>query len=90
MNPKLAYVHFVEPHDDALREVPDLVNPLDPFRKIWQDRPFISAGGYSTQPELMADVAKNTGNLIAVGRAYLANPDLVERLKYGWPWNKYE
>ncbi|KAG2227052.1 hypothetical protein INT45_006459 [Circinella minor] len=90
LNPKLAYVHFVEPRDDALREVPDLVNSLDPFRKIWQDRPFISAGGYSTQPELMAAVAENTGNLIAVGRAYLANPDLVERLKYGWPLNKYE
>ncbi|KAG2225109.1 hypothetical protein INT45_011792, partial [Circinella minor] len=90
LNPKLAYVHFIEPRDDALREVPDLVNSLDPFRKIWQGRPFISAGGYSTQPESMADVAENTGNLIAVGRAYIANPDLVERLKHGWPLNKYK
>ena len=86
----MAYVHFIEPRDDVLRENPDLENSLDPFRKIWQDRPFISPGGYSTRPESIAAVAKDTGNLIAVGRAFTANPDLVERLKHGWPLNKYK
>ncbi|KAI7849068.1 hypothetical protein BDC45DRAFT_449259 [Circinella umbellata] len=73
-----------------MKKVPDLVNSLDLFRKIWQGRSFISAGGYSTKPESMADVAENTGNLIAVGRAYIANLDLVERLKHGWSLNKYK
>ncbi|KAI7861035.1 12-oxo-phytodienoic acid-like protein [Circinella umbellata] len=91
LNPNLAYVHFIEPRDDVLRETPDLENSLDPFRKIWQGRPFISSGGYSTSPELIATEAENNvDTLIAVGRAYISNPDLVERLKHGWSLNKYK
>ncbi|KAI8145276.1 hypothetical protein BJV82DRAFT_555901 [Fennellomyces sp. T-0311] len=88
LNPKLAYVHFVEPRDDAVRQSPDWENSLDPFRKIWKG-PFISAGGYTNNTDLIKSVAEETGNLIAIGRAYIANPDLVERLKHGWPLNKY-
>ncbi|KAI9265043.1 hypothetical protein BDA99DRAFT_436889 [Phascolomyces articulosus] len=89
LNPKLAYVHFVEPRDDYVRATPDFENSLDPFRKIWKG-PFISAGGYSTNPELISSVAEEKPrNLIAVGRAFIANPDLVERLKHQWPLNKY-
>ena len=91
MDPTLAYVHFIEPRDEVLRETPDLENSLDPFRKIWYGHPFISSGGYTTHPESIASVAENNaGNLIAVGRAYIANPDLVERLKHGWALNKYK
>ncbi|KAI9488501.1 hypothetical protein BDB00DRAFT_847922 [Zychaea mexicana] len=90
LNPKgIAYVHFVEPRDDFIRETVDLVNSLDPFRDIWQG-PFISAGGYTTHPESIAARAKETGDLVAVGRAYIANPDLVDRLKNDWPLNKYK
>ncbi|KAI8145275.1 hypothetical protein BJV82DRAFT_605600 [Fennellomyces sp. T-0311] len=88
LNPKLAYVHFVEPRDDYINTIPDLENSLDPFRKIWKG-PFISAGGYSNKIDLMKSVVEETGNLIALGRAFTANPDLVERLKNGWPLNKY-
>ncbi|KAI8144957.1 12-oxo-phytodienoic acid-like protein [Fennellomyces sp. T-0311] len=88
LNPKLAYVHFIEPREDFAKQ-PDLVNSLDPFRKLWKG-PFISAGGYTTNSEFIESVAKDTGNLIAVGRAFIANPDLVERLKRKLPLNKYD
>ncbi|KAI8145274.1 hypothetical protein BJV82DRAFT_577496 [Fennellomyces sp. T-0311] len=88
LNPKLAYVHFVEPRDDYVRKIPDFENSLDPFRMLWKG-PFISAGGYTTSPDLVKSVAQETGNLIAVGRSFLANPDYVERLKNGWPLTKY-
>ena len=88
LNPKLAYVHFIEPREDFSSQ-PDLVNTLDPFRKVWKG-PFISAGGYTTSTELIESVAESTGNLIAVGRAFIANPDLVERLKQKLPLNKYD
>ncbi|KAI8143796.1 hypothetical protein BJV82DRAFT_668239 [Fennellomyces sp. T-0311] len=88
-HPRMAYIHFIEPRDDFSRKTKDdTVNSLDPFRKLWSG-PFISAGGYTTKPELAAQVADSTGNLIAFGRSFIANPDLVLRLKHGWPLNKY-
>ena len=89
LNPKLAYVHFIEPRDDLYTDTPDLVNTLDAFREAWKGV-FVSAGGYSNNIDLIESVAKDTGNLIAVGRAFIANPDLVERLRRKLPLNKYD
>ncbi|KAI9323285.1 hypothetical protein BX666DRAFT_1847834 [Dichotomocladium elegans] len=89
-HPNLAYIHMVEPRDDFARTTKnDVINSLDPFRAIWKGT-FISAGGYTTRPELARKVADDTGNLIAIGRAFIANPDLVDRLKNGWELNKYD
>ncbi|KAI8384952.1 uncharacterized protein BYT42DRAFT_597923 [Radiomyces spectabilis] len=51
--------------------------------------PFISSGGYSVDTKLAFDRAAKTGDLISFGRAYTANPDLVERLRNGWPLTCY-
>ncbi|KAI9261522.1 hypothetical protein BDA99DRAFT_551849 [Phascolomyces articulosus] len=89
LNPELAYVSFSEPRDDYL-EAADLVNTVEPFRKAWKGRVFISGGGYTSNPHLISKVAEeHPDTLIAVGRAFIANPDLVERLKHQWPLNKY-
>ena len=98
MNPNLAYVSFVEKRDsedddnnEELSTVADFEKALDPFRVIWRG-PFIAAGGYSTAPELIAQTIEEnpSKDLVAVGRAFIANPDLVERLKHQWPLNKYD
>ena len=52
LNPKLAYVHFIEPREDYGHQQPDLINTLDPFREVWKG-PFISAGGYTTNTDLI-------------------------------------
>ncbi|KAI7856498.1 hypothetical protein BDC45DRAFT_544486 [Circinella umbellata] len=70
------------------RNAIDTVNTLDPFRAVWKGA-FISAGGYTTKPELATEIADKTGNLIAIGRAFIANPDLVYRLKNSIPLTKY-
>ncbi|KAI9323286.1 hypothetical protein BX666DRAFT_1873347 [Dichotomocladium elegans] len=89
-HPNLAWVHMIEPRDDFSRTTKnDTTNSLDPFRAVWKGT-FISAGGYTTRPELARKVADDTGNLIAIGRAFIANPDLVDRLKNGWELNKYD
>lgn len=90
-HPHLAYLHFIEPRDDMMPKTDTEAREqlsLDPFRAIWKG-PFISAGGYTTNPALAKQVADQTGNLIAFGRTFIANPDLVERLKNDWPLNKY-
>ncbi|KAG1461048.1 hypothetical protein G6F56_005812 [Rhizopus delemar] len=87
--PRLAYVHFTEPRSDANSEIENKVDSLDVFREIWKG-PFMSAGGYSTVVDHALDLAESTGNLIAFGRVFIANPDLPERIKRGLSLNKYD
>ncbi|KAL1928164.1 hypothetical protein VTP01DRAFT_3080 [Rhizomucor pusillus] len=87
--PNLAYLHFIEPRDDFARKTKNEKDSLDYFRVIWKGV-FVSSGGYTTHPELATKVADETGNLIAFGRSFIANPDLPLRLKNSWPLNKYD
>ncbi|KAL9546816.1 hypothetical protein MBANPS3_006487 [Mucor bainieri] len=87
--PSLAYIHFIEPRANMFDSSVNLVDSLHHYRKLFEG-PFISASGYSTAPEHAIDMAENTGDLIAFGRAFVANPDLVERLRNGWELNKYD
>ncbi|CAO3606952.1 unnamed protein product [Mucor hiemalis] len=89
-HPLLAYVHFIEAraqiHNDSAPI--STVDSLEPYRQIWKG-PFIAASGFSNTTEHAIDLAEKTGNLIAFGRAFIANPDLPERLRNDWPLNKY-
>ena len=55
---------------------------------MWKG-PFITAGGFSTAIKHSVDLAEKTGNLIAFGRAFIANPDLPERIRSEYDLNKY-
>lgn len=87
----LAYLDFIEPRADFQADSYNekQADTLDPFRKIWKG-PFISAGGYTYNTQAAFDVAEKTGNIIGFGRLFISNPDLVERLRNGWPLNKYD
>jgi 2,4-dienoyl-CoA reductase-like NADH-dependent reductase (Old Yellow Enzyme family) len=89
-HPRLAYLHFVEPRTSVYTDNNiTTTDTLDPFRNEWKG-PFISAGGYTYDRHSAFDVAERTGNLVAFGRTFVANPDLVERLRNDWPLNKYD
>ena len=38
-----------------------------------------------TRPGAAAAIASGAADLIAFGRPYISNPDLVERIRNGWP-----
>jgi len=44
----------------------------------------ILSGGYNKQ-RAEADIENGLGNLVAFGRPFINNPDLVERFKNNWP-----
>ncbi|KAG1106171.1 hypothetical protein G6F42_016854 [Rhizopus arrhizus] len=89
-HPNLSYLHFIEARSGYRQDhYVNSEDSLEPYRKIWKG-PFISASGYSTNLEHAFHLAEKTGNLISFGRAYIANPDLVERLRNGWELNKYD
>ncbi len=90
--PDLAYIHVTEPRvANEQREeegnVPD-EEENDFLRRIWAPKPFISAGGYTRDVALR--VAEEKGDIIAMGRHFLANPDLPRRWREDLPLNKYE
>ncbi|GAA5796789.1 hypothetical protein HPULCUR_002164 [Helicostylum pulchrum] len=87
-HPQLAYLHFVEARGDMMGESVNTVDTLAPYRQIWKG-PFITASGFSNATQEAIDLAEKTGDLIAFGRAFIANPDLPERLRNGWELNKY-
>lgn len=89
-HPRLAYLHFIEPRSSFTSDQNGFTeDTLAPFRQIWKG-PFIAASGFSTSLEKAHEYAKTHGTLVAFGRAFIANPDLPERLLHGWPLNKYD
>jgi NADPH2 dehydrogenase len=77
LHPSLSYIHLVEPRVDGMkdRDIIPIDQSNDFIRNIWAPRPIISAGGYS--PETGKDTAETKGDLIAFGRAFIANVRLT-------------
>jgi 2,4-dienoyl-CoA reductase-like NADH-dependent reductase (Old Yellow Enzyme family) len=92
-HPKLAFLHFIEArvelHNDPTANAKLVKDTVLPYRDIWKGS-FITASGFYNAIDQAMDIAEETGNLFAFGRAFIANPDLVERLRYGCELNKYD
>jgi len=80
----LAYLHVIEGVTQGVREPPGAFDPLLLRRQFASL--YIANNGYDLK---LADAARrhNLADLIAFGRLYIANPDLVERLRAGAPLN---
>jgi 2,4-dienoyl-CoA reductase-like NADH-dependent reductase (Old Yellow Enzyme family) len=57
---------------------------LKAFREAYAGGTLILAGSY-TRESAEADLSAGLADLVAFGRPFIANPDLVERLRNGWP-----
>jgi N-ethylmaleimide reductase len=81
----LAYLHVVEylPEDKAAAPQPRVAPQM---RAVFRG-PFILNGGFDAETG-MAAVAAGEADLIAYGRWFLANPDLVERFRRGSTLNQ--
>jgi N-ethylmaleimide reductase len=75
----LAYVHLVDHSPMGAPEVPERIRAT--IRQAFAG-PIILSGGYDRE-RAEADLAAKKADLIAFGRPFLANPDLVERLRRG-------
>ncbi|KAK0492507.1 hypothetical protein EDD18DRAFT_1310874 [Armillaria luteobubalina] len=87
-----AYIHVVEARVDGATDLsPEDIRAFetnDFIRNICAPKPLISAGGYTRESGMQA--ADDKGGLIAYGRWYLSNPDLVTRLEKNIPFTKYD
>lgn len=75
----LLYVHLVDHSASGAPPVPDDIKAL--YRKTFK-RTLILSGGYDAA-RAETDLTAGKADLIAVGRPFLANPDLIERWKEG-------
>ncbi|MGP0092231.1 MAG: alkene reductase [Xanthobacteraceae bacterium] len=78
----LAYIHIIEGVTQGPREVAGGFD-LQILRRSF-DGLYIANNGYDLELALEAR-RRNDADLIAFGRLYIANPDLVERLRIGAP-----
>ena len=86
----LAYVHIIEGATGGPRELPDR-----PFDYAALKTAYREAGGKGAwmvnnglDKPLAEKAVANGADLVAFGRAYIANPDLVERLRIGAPFSE--
>lgn len=81
----IGYLHLIEPQVRAgLTEVPNLAVPVSVatiFRPAFTG-PLIASGGFTAESAERA-LDSGTADLIAFGRAFIANPDLPQRLALG-------
>ncbi|MES5047205.1 alkene reductase [Rhizobium nepotum] len=80
----LAYVHLNYQPTISAAEVPAGFGAA--FRGAYRGT-LIAAGGFD-RDLAEAELAKGDLDLIAFGASYIANPDLVERMRNGWPLAK--
>jgi N-ethylmaleimide reductase len=80
----LAYVHVIEGATQGPREVPGGFD-LQVLRRAF-DGLYMANNGYDLELARQAR-RRNHADLIAFGRLFIANPDLVERLRIGGPLN---
>jgi N-ethylmaleimide reductase len=78
-NLNLAYLHIV---DHSAMGAPPVSAELKQKMRTAFDGPLILSGGYNAA-QAEADLKADKGELIAFGRPYIANPDLVERIAQG-------
>jgi N-ethylmaleimide reductase len=76
---KLAYIHIVDHSSMGTPAVPQAVK--DAIRKAF-DGTIILSGGYDAA-RAETDLKSDKGELVAFGRHFIANPDLVKRLAEG-------
>jgi len=87
----LAYLHLIEPRvlgnvDDDTKDPNPVAAPL--MRKHFSGV-IIAAGGFDG-PKAEAIVHTGVADAVAFGRHFIANPDLPERIRNGWPLNDYD
>jgi N-ethylmaleimide reductase len=86
---RISYLHLIEAKGsemgltDVLHE--DAVNNAALFREVFHG-PLLSAAAYTPETAALA-IEKNHADAIAFGRLFIANPDLVRRIKESKPLN---
>jgi N-ethylmaleimide reductase len=88
----IAYLHLIEARGSEMGLTDELhadaVNNAVLFRSIFRG-PLLSAAAYTPDTAALA-IEQGHADAIAFGRLFIANPDLVERIRGGFPLNPFD
>jgi N-ethylmaleimide reductase len=88
----IAYLHLIEARGSEMGLTDELhqnaVNNAELFRPLFNG-PLLSAAAYTPDSAALA-IEQKHADAIAFGRLFIANPDLVERIKGNHPLNEYD
>ncbi|KAI1111626.1 NADH:flavin oxidoreductase/NADH oxidase family protein-like protein [Nemania sp. NC0429] len=86
----LAYLHLIEPRIFGDGEI-ESADTVDFAYKLW-DAPILVAGGYTpaSAKKLVDEERPDRDIVVVMGRHFIANPDLVFRIKRGLELNAYK
>ncbi|GAA6057557.1 hypothetical protein JCM3770_000257 [Rhodotorula araucariae] len=86
----LAYLHCITARMAGILDVEGdkASQSLDFIHALWAPRPFILAGGF-TPESARAAAAAHDNTLVAMGRYWISNPDLVRRVRDEIPFTPY-
>jgi N-ethylmaleimide reductase len=89
---KIAYLHLIEARGSEMGLTDELhenaVNNAQLFRPVFSG-PLLSAAVYTPDSAALA-IEQKHADAIAFGRLFIANPDLVERIKGNHALNKHD
>ncbi|KAI3797206.1 hypothetical protein L1987_32461 [Smallanthus sonchifolius] len=85
----IAYCHVIEPRMVTQFEKVETRDSLASMRKAFGGT-FMVAGGYYDRDEANRVIENSEADLVAFGRAFLANPDLPRRFRLKAPLNMYD
>ncbi|MBC7139698.1 MAG: alkene reductase [Defluviimonas sp.] len=81
----LAFLHLIEGQTGGSRDLPEGCS-IEALRALFEGR-YVANNGYDREMAIRA-VAEGRADAVAFGRAFIANPDLVERLRRNAPLNE--
>lgn len=84
---RLAYIHLVEPRAADLTTCPKASN--DFIYSIWNGV-VIKAGEFGDKLDEAKKQARNGNTIIAIGRHFISNPDIVDRIENNWELNDFD
>jgi N-ethylmaleimide reductase len=84
----LAYLHLLEPWHDVSKLKGYATDVAEFYRPIYKGT-LIASGGFSLQSANDA-ILNKTADLVAFGKAFISNPDLVKRFELNAPLNEWE
>ncbi|MGY4494689.1 alkene reductase [Pseudomonas sp. TE3610] len=86
----LAYLHVVEPRIKGNETIDEGAKPVAvQYLRTLFNGPIIAAGGFQRE-SAVALVSEGSADMVAFGRAFIANPDLARRLHDDLPLHTYD
>jgi 2,4-dienoyl-CoA reductase-like NADH-dependent reductase (Old Yellow Enzyme family) len=85
----VAFLELREPGPEGTYGNTDVPRLSPAIRKVFGG-PLIVNSDYFTREDAQAALDSGVADAVSFGRAYLANPDLIERLKQGAPLNEWD